>query len=264
MSDYSFSLTSMLFPEYIQQEHSDRLESRRRVDPDTGRDFGYKISDTHNRDEQRRLVNQGDYDRISNALRGSIPGTPSAASIAADDYNSFAFNAGRITGRNERNSVIRTDDGEETTLHVDPHEGQSPQQVLQRSVANPTTRGWHVGTEEIYPRMATGSEHEGCVHCDGNSIIRLHPSLSESELSRADDIRTDDDLSSQFNNSSDTRTWTSEHHSDASVRLRDDQVGNTGILNLIRDGDDEDRVNDIFLSVPCAGRPAPRVRTRDF
>jgi len=264
MSDYSFSLTSMLFPEYIQQEHGDRLERHRQVDPDTGRDFGYKISNTSNRNDQRRLANQNDYDRISNALRGSIPVASTVSGGTPDDYNSFEFNAGRITGQGQRNSVIRNDESSEMTLRVDPHEGQSPQQVLQRSVANPTTRGWHVGTEEIYPRMATGSEHEGCVHCDGNSIIRLHPSLSEGELNRADDIRTDDDLRSQFNNSGDTRTWTSEHHSDASVRLRDDQVGNAGILNLIRDGDDEDRVNDIFLSVPCAGRPAPRVRTRDF
>jgi hypothetical protein len=264
MSDYSFALTSMLFPEYIQEEHSGRLEQHRQVDPDTGRDFGYKISNTSNRNEQRRLVNQGDYDRMSSALRGTIPGTPSAASIAANNYNSFEFNAGRITGRGQRNSVIRNDESLETTLHVDPHENQSPQQVLQRSVANPTTRGFHVGTEEEYPNMATGNEHAGCVHCDGNSIIRLHPSLSEDELSNADDIRTDRDLRSQFLNSGNTRAWTSEHHSDASVRLRDDQVGDAGIVNLIRDGDDEDRVSDVFLSVSCAGRPAPRVRTRDF
>jgi hypothetical protein len=264
MSDYSFSMTSMLFPEYIQEEHGHRYERQRQVDPDTGRDFGYKISDTHNRNEQRRLANQGDYDRISNALRGSIPGASTDSGGISNDYNSFEFNAGRITGQGQRHSVIRNDESSEMTLRVDPHEGQSPQQVLQRSVANPTTRGWHVGTEEEYPNMATGNEHAGCTHCDGNSIIRLHPSLSEDELSSADDIRTDGDLRSQFENSGNTRTWTSEHHSDASVTLRDDQVGNAGILNLIRDGDDEDNVSDIFLSVPCAGRPAPRLRTRDF
>jgi hypothetical protein len=181
------------------------------------------------------------------------------------DYNSFAFNAGRITGRNQRNSVVRTDQNSEINLHVEPEEAeQSPQQVLQRSVANPTTSGWHVGTEEIHPRMATGSEHVGCDHCYGNSFIRLHPYLSEDELSRADDIRTDLDLRNQFANSGNTRTWTSEHHSDASVTLRDDEIRHTGIVNLIRDGDDEDNVSDIFLSVPCAGRPAPRLRTRDF
>jgi len=267
MSDYSFAMTSMLFPEYIQEQHSDRFANHRQVDPDTGRDFGYKISDTHNRNEQQRLSNQHDYDRISSALRGSIPSTPSPAAIADDDYRSVEFTAERITGRNRSSSVIRNDESPETTLHVDPYENQSPQQVLQRSVSSPTTpstRGFHVGTEEEYPRMAINGEHEGCVHCDGNSIIRLHPSLSEDEIQGADDIRTDAELRSQFNNSGHTRAWTSEHHSDASVSLRDNQVGETGVVNLIRDGDNEDRVSQIFLSVSCAGRPERPARTRDF
>jgi hypothetical protein len=262
MSNYSFALTSMLFPEYIQEQHRDRYEAGRRVDPDTGRDFGFKIPADAHRD-QNRLANQNDYDRISNALRSSLPGAV-RTDDQSDDYNSFAFNAGRMTGRSRGNSVVRTDQNSETTVRFDPEAEQSPQQVLQRSVANPTTRGWHVGTEEVVPRSGANSEHEGCAHCDGNAIIRLHPSLSEDELSRADDIRTDGDLRNEFENSGNTRTWTSEHHSSASVTLRDDQVGNTGMLNLIRDGDDEDNVNDVFLSVPCAGRPAPRVRTRDF